>query len=113
MSALEVEATREVIAVFQDDSKQEVTEQSKQDITRAVKELIKTALDAEAGADVQQSFRTATARLLENVKLGREHGLSRLDIHTAITDAARGEGPTQEVRTALYDAIKSIGPGGD
>ncbi len=65
MSALEVEATREVIAVSQDDSKQEVTEQSKQDITRAVKELIKTALDAEAGADVQQSFRTATDRLLE------------------------------------------------
>jgi hypothetical protein len=113
MSALEVEATREVIAVSQDDSKQEVAGQSKQDIARAVRELIKTALDAEAEADVQQSFHTATDRLLETVRLDREHGLSRLDIHTAITDAARGEGPTQEVRTALYDAIKSIGPGGD
>ena len=112
MSALEVEATREVFAVSQDDAKKEVAEQSKQDIANAVKALIKTALESDGADDSHgQNCRSATDRLLEIVKLGQGRGLSRRDIHSAITDAARGEGTTEEVRTALYDAIKSLGLG--
>jgi len=114
MSALEAEATPGVTALSEDGSKKEVAEQSKQDIANAVKALIETALESDGADDShRQSFRSATDRLLETVKLGRGRGLSRLDIHSAITDAARGEGTTEEIRTALYDAIKSIGPGGD
>jgi len=114
MSALEVEAKPEVITLSEDGSKKEVAEQSKQDIANAVKALIETALESDGADDShRQSFRSATDRLLETVKLGRGRGLSRLDIHSAITDAARGESTTEETRAALYDAIKSIGPGGD
>lgn len=110
MSALEIEAKREVTAVSQDDARK-AAEQSKHDIAEAVRALVKTALESDGAAGPSTpSFRSATERLLEMVKLGRECGLSRLDVHSAITDAARGEGPTEEVRTALYDAIKSIGP---
>ena len=85
-------------------------EAAKREIAEAVEVLIQCAADREAGRVPGRSFSSATDRLLEVVKLGQEHGLSRLDIHSAITDAARGKGATQEVRTALYDAIKSIAP---
>ena len=95
--------------MLEDDSKMRA-EAAKQEIAEAVRALIECAADSEAGRVASQSFRSATDALLDVVKLGRERGLSRLDIHSAITDAARGKGTTQEVRTDLYDAIKSIAP---
>ncbi|UCD25459.1 MAG: hypothetical protein JSW51_05960 [Gemmatimonadota bacterium] len=115
LSALESEAARDLSAVQPEASEPDVSGRLKRDIADAVLVLMRAAVHEgdDAGDSGRHSFQSAVDRLLVAVSLGREGGLSRLDIQSAITDAARGEATTQKVRSALYDAIKSIEPGVD
>ena len=115
LSALESEAARELSAVPPEAFEPDVSGKLKRDIADAVLVLIRTASEEgdDAGDSSRDSFQSAVDRLLGAVSLGREGGLSRLDIQSAITDAARSKAATQEARAALYDAIKSIEPGPD
>ena len=86
-------------------------------IENDVRELIELAVTMQARAGLgevpddvsQKRFRDAQEHLLEAVQLGMANGLSRLDVHSTITDAARGERTTEDARLALDRVIKSIG----
>ena len=100
-----------------EDARRAAADLCRQHIANDVRELIELSvtMQARTGAgeapdDVSQKrFRDAQEHLLEAVQLGMSNGLSRLDVHATITDAARGERTTEEARMALYKVIKSIG----
>jgi hypothetical protein len=100
-----------------DEARKAAAELCRQHIVNDVRELIELAVTMQARTGLgetpddvsQKRFRDAQEHLLEAVQLGMSNGLSRLDVHATITDAARGERTTEEARMALYKIIKSIG----
>ncbi|UCG87242.1 MAG: hypothetical protein JSW71_01465 [Gemmatimonadota bacterium] len=100
-----------------DGARQAVVDMCRQHMAADVRDLIASVKLLEARRDEgelpddlsRKRFRDARQHLFEAARLAMANGLSRLEVHTTITAAARREAMTEAVRLALYEVIEEIG----